>query len=218
VDSSPEFERLLRTLPEVTSQNIGDLLRFREFVLAENEIQNLTRLSEPVDFFEGHVLDAVHLLRSNWLSGTVMDLGSGAGMPGILCALLDSRGLCNWVLVDSEFHKAEFLSRAVSFLELTNRVQVFAGRGEAYLRENSVDTVVCRAVGAVDKIYGWIRQCSTWNNLVLFKSKGWVDEWAGFQAGKWRNSLKVQAQIEYSVGMDERYRLILRLQRLGIRG
>ena len=37
---------------------------------------------------------------------------------------------------------------------------------EEFLLNHQVETIVARAVGPVDRIFGWIRTCSTWNNLV----------------------------------------------------
>jgi 16S rRNA (guanine527-N7)-methyltransferase len=86
------------------------VLAFYSALLRENEIQNLTRLTAPQDFLEGHLLDARALLESGLVSFPAMDLGSGCGVPGLLAAVLTDQG--KWVLAESEGRKAEFLEGA----------------------------------------------------------------------------------------------------------
>src|SRR4051812_38554125 len=101
-------ELLEKGWPELSGDAKARVLAFYERVLAENEIQNLTRLTCPRDFFEGHVLDVKELLQSDLVSFPAMDLGSGAGVPGLLAGLI--RG-DSWVLAESEGKKAEFLAK-----------------------------------------------------------------------------------------------------------
>ena len=117
-----------------------------------------------------------------------------------------------WVLAESEGHKAGFLFQSSRELGLTS-VKVVADRGENFLVENSVDSVVARAVGPVERIFGWIEGCATWNSLVLLKGRGWAEEWASFNQGKFKGRLSVERSIEYSVGAEEKKRFIIKLVR-----
>lgn len=199
-----EFEAVLREIG-LPAEKVS---HFRDLVLAENEAQNLTRLTSPRDFLEGHVLDAVELLKSGLVQFPAMDLGSGAGVPGLLAAILGSGP---WVLAESEGRKAGFLSRAVEELGLD--VQVFSGRAEEYLRKERVQSIVARAVGPVGRIMGWVGRCSTWNNLVLMKGPAWEDEWQEFSATPAGRKLRIAGQHAYTVGAESKRRLIIRLAR-----
>jgi len=206
-----EFELLLREYwPDLAAEKLEKIKIFYGLVLEENEKQNLTRLLSPKDFVEGHVLDVRALLTSGLLSFPAMDLGSGVGVPGLLTGLIDGN---EWVLVESERSKADFLSRAVQALKLKN-IRVLADRGEAFLRANRVSSIVARAVGPVDRIYGWIRQCSTWNNLVLLKGPAWNEEWSKFSEGKHRRELVISKVYEYSVGTEKKSRIIVKIDRV----
>ncbi len=185
------------------------VVAFRELVLEENERQNLTRLVSPKEFFEGHLLDAVEVVKCGLIEFPAMDLGSGVGVPGILSAIL---GGGRWVLAESEGHKADFLRSAVEKLRLDS-VEVFSGRGEDYLRDHSVGSIVARAVGPVERIYAWIAKCSTWNTLVLLKGPGWAAEWEKFNLSRHRGRLEVASRHEYSVGEEAKSRMILSLRR-----
>jgi len=111
---------------ECSPDSHGLLLRFYELVLRENEVQNLTRLSTPADFYFGHILDVLEFQKSGiGFEYPVLDIGSGAGVPGIVAAIL---GKGSWVLSDSEKKKADFLSRTVAELGLSkvlvNRLKI----------------------------------------------------------------------------------------------
>ncbi len=186
-------------------------IAFRERVLRENEVQNLTRLTSPEDFFEGHFLDAWHLVQTGWVSqGRGLEIGSGGGIPGVPAALLSES---RWVLSDSEGRKADFLRATAQEMSLSPRVEAFSGRAEAFLKNESVDWIVARAVGPVGRIFAWLENCSTWNTLILLKARGWEEEWSSPDARKARARLLVAATHEYSVGADQKYRVIVRLER-----
>jgi len=194
----------------LSEEKIAPILSFYELVLKENETQNLTRLTSPSDFYYGHVVDVLELLKSFQLQYPILDLGSGVGVPGILVALLADG---EWVLAESEKRKAEYLQQAVLTFNLGSRVKVFPGRAETYLKGNSLPTVIARAVGPVERIYSWIRSCSTWNNLILFKGPGWTDEWADFQKGRYRRELSLEKEHLYTVGPENKSRRIVHLIR-----
>ena len=213
-DTSHALEQFRKLLGEAwTDLSRGQLeriVRFYGLVLSENERQNLTRLTSPRDFLEGHVLDVRALLRSGLISFPAMDLGSGPGVPGLLAAILSSKN--PWVLAESEGRKAEFLKTAADLLEL-DHVIVFQGRGEDYLKENIVSSVVARAVGPVERIFGWVRNCSTWNNLVLLKGPGWDEEWKIFGQSKYASELQIDMEYNYLTGEPPKRLRIVKLVR-----
>jgi len=215
VSDSKEFSQLLQKNlgGELSSDQIAKISAFRDEVLKENEIQNLTRQTTPTDFFEGHVLDVVHLERSGFLKLPALDIGAGMGVPGVLHALIYSpKGENAWISSDSEGKKAEFSQRMVEIFGLSG-VSVASTRGEEVLNTHAVETVVARAVGSVLKLYGWLRTRSTWNTLVLLKGPKWEEEWAEFEKSPHRGRLVVDGIYEYEVGTAGKRLKIVRLQR-----
>ena len=174
----------------------------------ENEAQNLTRILGVGEFIEGHLLDAVELLKQPTLGMDVVDLGSGSGVPGLLAAAIDKTAERNWFLVEAEVGKAEYLSRSAELLRLP-RVEIVHGRAEEVVRGLNPDTITARAVGTVDKISTWVWNCSTWNNLVLFKSRGWTDEWKAAQTTKFGKKLTITHLDDYSNAERTRYLISL---------
>ena len=98
-----------------------------------------------------------HILNSAVLSGlidrdsTVIDVGSGAGLPGIPLALL--RPDLRLTLLEPLLRRFTFLVDALRELELTARVDVARARAEDH--EGRYDVVVARAVAPLDRLIGW---------------------------------------------------------------
>src|ERR1700749_500861 len=84
--------------PDISASAVNSLNRYRELVLRENEVQNLTRLTAPRDFWEGLVIDGYELLKSGLVEFPAIDLGTGGGVPGVVSAILSQD---SWLLVDS---------------------------------------------------------------------------------------------------------------------
>ena len=175
----PSFSDLLQKhWPELPEKAQRKVVSFRERLLKANEAQNLTRITEEREFVDRNILDVKALLEAKVLSGPAVDLGSGGGVPGLLSACVEER---EWVLVESESRKAEFLSQTAKELDLPH-VRVVHSRIESCLDQiPEGSTVVARAVGKVGQLSGWIESCSTWNTLVLLKGPTWDFEWNEFQ-------------------------------------
>jgi len=114
---------------EPDAQQTRQFNRFYEQVLQGNAQQNLTRITEPAEFWEKHLWDS---LRNLWpyreLSDQlVIDIGSGAGLPGIPAAIVQPLWVV--VLLEATRKKASFLNACSQALGLTN-VQVLSDRAE----------------------------------------------------------------------------------------
>lgn len=114
---------------EPDAQTLHQFDRFYELVVEANRQQNLTRITEAQEFWEKHLWDA---LRNVWpyrerTDQLVIDIGSGAGIPGIPVAMICP----SWavVLLEATRKKASFLTRCTQALGLTN-IQVLADRAE----------------------------------------------------------------------------------------
>ncbi len=121
-------------------------------VLQGNQQQNLTRITAPEEFWEKHLWDS---LRSLWpyrerQDQVVIDIGSGAGFPGLPVALVQSQWVV--VLLEATRKKAAFLNRCVQALGLTN-VQVVCDRAEEVGHQNhhraGYDLALARALAPV---------------------------------------------------------------------
>jgi 16S rRNA (guanine(527)-N(7))-methyltransferase RsmG len=194
----------------LTPEQVKKASLFAHILHRENETQNLTRILGVGEFIEGHLKDVLSLLAAPTLGVEVMDIGSGSGVPGLLAAAIDLNPDRLWQLVESEINKANYLTESTQEMGLEN-VVVAHMRAEEAIRELEPDTVVARAVGTVEKISSWIWNCSTWNNLILFKSRGWEEEWKNAQTNRFGKKLTVTHTDDYS--NSERTRYLISLSR-----
>jgi len=119
------------------------LLDYLELLERWNTAYNLTAVRAATDMIDRHILDSLAIAK--YVRGdTLVDIGSGAGLPGIPLAILDSSLACT--LVDSNGKKARFLREAVRTLTLDN-VRVENIRVEELKGEFS--TVTARAFASV---------------------------------------------------------------------
>ncbi|AMW26691.1 16S rRNA (guanine(527)-N(7))-methyltransferase RsmG [Arthrospira platensis] len=124
-----------------------------EQILAGNQRLNLTRITDPVGFWEKHLWDSLRGV-APWLSGDklplrVIDIGTGAGFPGIPIAIAIPQA--EVTLLDSTGKKIAFLQALVPRLGLENAIP-YLGRVEAIAQQSdhrqTYDLVVLRAVAA----------------------------------------------------------------------
>ena len=122
------------------------LLRYGELLLETNKVMNLTALTEPKDVATLHFLDSAALLTLADLKGkTVVDVGTGAGFPGMPMKILEPS--IQLTLLDSLGKRITFLQEVCDNLGLTD-VQCVHARAEEFAAEHrqSFDFAVSRAV------------------------------------------------------------------------
>ena len=113
-----------------------------------NKVFNLTGLKDLNEMIVKHVLDSAAILPL--LKGKrIIDVGSGAGFPGIPIAVLlpDT----SFALLDSNGKKVRFLVEIKSYLDLDN-ITIVNERVEKHVPTSPYDMVVCRAFSSLEKI------------------------------------------------------------------
>lgn len=149
VDPTRVHETLLACGLETSAQECVLLARHANMVREANTSMNLTRITEPEAMVQLHIADSLAFLPLvRPLHGAVIDVGSGAGYPGIPLAILGySVGLC-----ESVKKKASFLEATIEDLGLD--VPVWPVRAEelATERPSNADCVVFRAVSALPSL------------------------------------------------------------------
>ena len=167
-------EGLRRLNLNTTAIQRAQFLKYLQLLLEWNKKMNLTAIQDPIEMVVYHILDSVSLLAVRPIpqDARILDLGTGAGIPGIpLKILLPTLRL---VLIDSVRKKTIFLQEAARELSCQG-VEVIHGRAEeagrlSVLRE-SFDGVVSRAVAAMPTLSEYC--------LPFVKLGGWLAAYKG---------------------------------------
>lgn len=122
-----EWNLLEKTLPNVPRETVERLLRYADLALAWNRKINLTGAKSLQEFIEDHILDCAAAWAVIDPKSNFVDVGTGAGLPGVVWALLGPAS--SFVLLDSLLKRIAFLQRIRGELHLDN-VQVLTGRFE----------------------------------------------------------------------------------------
>ena len=126
------------------------LLAYLALLARWNKTYNLTAIRDPREMVAKHLLDslAMHPFVD---SGTLADLGTGAGLPGIPLAL--AKPALQVTLVESNGKKARFMREAVRQLGLGN-ARVVEARIEAFDAPGQFDAITARALATLPLILG----------------------------------------------------------------
>ncbi len=121
------------------------LARYVELVLKWNRITNLIGVDSADEFIAKHLADCLSVL-SFIPETTLADLGSGAGLPGLVLACVRPGLFVS--LVEPRAKRARFLAQACISLGLSN-VEVIPFRVEAWQPARRPDGIICRAFGSI---------------------------------------------------------------------
>ena len=125
---------------------VPQLEAYAAALLEKNRVMNLTAITAPQDVATLHLLDCAALLTMADLRGKrVIDVGTGAGFPGMVLRILEPD--FDLTLLDSLGKRIDFLNEVIETLGLTNVTAVHA-RAEDFAKDSraSFDMAVSRAV------------------------------------------------------------------------
>jgi 16S rRNA (guanine527-N7)-methyltransferase len=145
-----EVAQLLQPFAQLDQKQIADTLTYVNLLLKWNARMNLTAVRKPEEMVQRHFGESFFAAR-HWLSEeqalNVVDVGSGAGFPGLPMAIFSPS--CQFTLIESNGKKAAFLNEVIRSLQLKN-AKVFSQRAEAY--PDKADLVTMRAVDAFESV------------------------------------------------------------------
>lgn len=128
---------------------IDRLCRFGQLLLQQNQVMNLTAITEPTAVARLHFLDSLALLREEALAGkTLIDIGCGAGFPGVPLAIAEPT--LHVTLLDSLQKRVNWLKTILP--ELGVDATCVAARAEEYVAEHreAYDVATSRAVARLN--------------------------------------------------------------------
>lgn len=129
----------------VTEDELNKLDIYQKKLIEYNNHTNLTAIKTPEEIYLKHFYDSLTINNYIKEKEQVLDIGTGAGFPGMVLAVLNPK--TNFVLLDSNNKKIAFLEYLNTFLKLKN-VRFVHERAEDYVRKNQekFDIVTSRAV------------------------------------------------------------------------
>lgn len=169
--SKSECIKLLReTYPYVSHETEEKLTWYVDLLLKWNKKINLISESTVEDLWMRHILDSAQIIRFIVdKSQTILDIGSGAGLPGIVLNIL---GIENVWLVDSDQRKCSFLMEVSRLLEL--KAQVINNRIEK-VEEVNIKIITCRGFTSINNIFIQTQKIKR-DKMLLFKGKNYKNE------------------------------------------
>lgn len=136
------------TLADVSRETRAALESYVGLLLKWNKAINLIAASTEADIWNRHIVDAAQTV-SYIPEGakSLLDMGTGAGLPGIVIAIM--RPELSTTLLERDTRKAAFLQEAVARLELSN-ANVSCETAEAH--QGSYDIITARALAGLSKL------------------------------------------------------------------
>ncbi len=127
------------------------LLQYLALLLKWNKAYNLTAITDPEQALRLHIIDSISILPL-LEAGNLLDIGAGAGLPGIPVAIMEPER--SVTLLDANSKKTRFMRQAIHELGLGN-TDVIHSRVEDYQAEAGFDVITCRAFASLpDMISG----------------------------------------------------------------
>jgi 16S rRNA (guanine527-N7)-methyltransferase len=136
---------------ELYGHRFGRIAQYVDILATRGVRYGLLGPREASRIWQRHILNSAALSQLIEPASTVIDVGSGAGLPGIPLAVL--RADLRVTLLEPLLRRFTFLIEALGELELTDRVDVVRARAEHHTER--YDVVVARAVAPLDRLIGW---------------------------------------------------------------
>lgn len=160
---------------QLSSLQVEQFEKYYNFLVEYNKIVNLTSIVEREDVYIKHFYDSALSARLINLSNnkTLLDMGSGAGFPGVVLKILFPN--LEVYLVDSVNKKIVFLEKLIKELNLVG-IHTICDRSEN-IKNIKVDILTARAVKTLDLIFKYSKNLVRKHGFIIaYKSKNYKDE------------------------------------------
>ena len=148
------------------------LSEYKKILLKENETMNLIGKSTIIDLDERHFLDCIQIVKYlPRYEKSVMDIGTGAGLPGIILSII---GFKNLHLVEKSPKKSSFLENCKLRLGLS---YVVHNKSISEISNLKIDYVTARAFASIEKIISMTKKIiNKQTKFILLKGKTYLSE------------------------------------------
>jgi 16S rRNA (guanine527-N7)-methyltransferase len=156
-----------------------NLETYANWLATEGVVRGLIGPREVERIWDRHLANCAAMSELIPTGASVIDIGSGAGLPGLVLAIV--RPDCQVTLVEPLLRRSEFLQEVTTDLGLTN-VEVIRARAEQ-VKNRKADVVTARAVAPLERLLGWAMPLvATGGELLAMKGSNAAQEIAQAQA------------------------------------
>ncbi|MBL0925746.1 MAG: 16S rRNA (guanine(527)-N(7))-methyltransferase RsmG [Sphingomonadaceae bacterium] len=182
---------ILRTQFGVSRETEARLEQFVDLLTVEAQKQNLISATTVGAIWSRHILDSAQLLQFlSHTNQTWLDLGSGAGFPGLVIALLSPFKV---TLVESRARRIDYLRHAVAVLGLPD--VTVAGAPLERLETAPYSVISARAFAPLPRLFALASRFSTDKTLWLLpKGRNAAKEWMNAQA-EWAGDFRIEPSL-----------------------
>ena len=176
---------------DVSRETFERLELYVELLRAEAERQNLIAASTLEVLWDRHIVDSAQLVKFEPKAGASwVDLGSGAGLPGVVIGCLVSGSV---TLVEPRRLRADFLVRVIDALDLADRLSVQHAKAERAV--GKFDVISARALARLEKVLEISQHLSTGKTVwALPKGRGALGELAEAKQA-WQGVFHVERSV-----------------------
>jgi|TARA_B110000211_G_scaffold34533_2_gene34763 16S rRNA (guanine527-N7)-methyltransferase len=168
-----EVIKILKEDLKFSDVSVAKLKLFSESLIKANQKHNFISKNTELDLWERHILDSAQLVKFiDFKSGSLADLGSGAGFPGIVLAIFNEKKSFKVNLYEKSPVKRGFLQQIVNKLDLYANVL-----SNVYENEIKSEIIVCRAFKKLDQVIQVSREIiKTPHKLIVLKGQNAQEE------------------------------------------
>jgi len=185
---------------ELSSEQIDLLQKYMEAVVEANKSFNLTAITDEQEFITKHIVDSLLILdQVEWNFKTVADIGTGAGIPGVILAIVKPE--TEFTLIDSTAKKIDFINNFCEANGIKN-VKAIVGRSEEL--EMKFDMVTSRAVASLPILLEITSHLvNIGGKLIFYKGRNLQDEMCHRISGEIRQlGLTFESMKEYELDSE----------------
>ncbi len=173
---------------ELTDKQLDQFQQFYELLIEKNKVMNLTGITEYDEVVEKHFIDSIAIASITNLKGRIIDIGTGAGFPGIPLKIVYPE--IEFVLLDSLNKRIKFIDEVIEKLEL-EKITTIHGRAEDFANKTEYreefDFCVSRAVANLATLSEYtLPFVKVKGEFISYKS-GEIDE----ELSKSKNAIKI---------------------------
>ena len=173
----------------VSRETMAKLDAFADLLRAENERQNLVSRGTLDQLWLRHIADSAQLLRFAPASASWVDLGTGAGFPGLIVAALHDGPV---TLVEERRLRVDFLRRATELMDL--RIEILHAKAER-IPPRPYDVISARAFAPLEKLLSLGTAFSTQKSLWLLPKGRNAEAELAALAPSWQGDFRLEPSV-----------------------